>query len=127
MAKRNRQFGDWGERLAERYLSGRGYEVLSRNFQRRCGEIDLICRKDDSLHFVEVKTRTLRSVERFGPPQDAVTGAKRRKIIETARTYLSENGSDTDTAWQIDVVSIICTGREEEARINLIENAVGEE
>jgi putative endonuclease len=127
MAKRNRQFGDWGERLAERYLSDKGYEILGRNFQRRCGEIDLICHKDGSLHFVEVKTRTLRSVERFGPPQDAVTTAKRRKLIETALTYLSEKGDDGNTAWQIDVISIVYAGQKEEARLEFIENAVGEE
>ncbi len=127
MAKRNRQFGDWGERLAERYLSGKGYEIIGRNFQRRCGEIDLICQKGGSLHFVEVKTRTLRSVEIFGPPQDAVTGAKRRKLIETALTYLSENGGDGNTDWQIDIAAITCSGQGGKARIDFIENAFGED
>jgi len=47
MPERNKKFGDWGERLAEDFLVKRGYEILERNFRKRCGEIDIICRKED--------------------------------------------------------------------------------
>lgn len=126
MAKHNRQFGEWGERLAEDFLKSAGFEMLGRNFRKRCGEIDLICRKGGALHFVEVKTRTPESVARFGLPQEAVTKTKQRKLIETALTYLAENGSDGNTAWQIDVISVVRRDRGAEPQIDFIENAFGE-
>jgi len=112
--------------LAEEYLRNRKYEILHRNFQKKYGEIDLVCRKGKKFHFVEVKTRTLWSVRKFGLPEDAVTKAKQRKIIETALAFLAENGSGENTDWQIDVISIVYSSKERTAKINLIENAFGE-
>lgn len=126
MPKQNRKFGDWGEKLAEDFLQRKGYEILDRNFQKRCGEIDLICRKDDVLHFVEVKTRTEASTLKFGPPAEAVTKTKQQKIIQTAFTYLSEKNYGGKINWQIDVVSIVYYKKDQKARISLIENAFGE-
>jgi len=126
MPKRNRKFGDWGERLAEDFLRRHGYEILDKNYQKRCGEIDLICQKDDTLHFVEVKTRTIASTQVFGPPEEAVTRAKQRKIIQTAFTFLAEKDYGRNKNWQIDVISIIYYKTDRKASINFIQNAFGE-
>lgn len=126
MPKRNRKFGDWGERLAEDFLRRHGYEILDKNYQKRCGEIDLICQKDDILHFVEVKTRTIASTQVFGPPEEAVTRAKQRKIIQTAFTFLAEKDYERNKNWQIDVISIIYYKTDRKASINFIQNAFGE-
>src|SRR5262252_1369405 len=67
--------GALGETLACRYLKRNGYKVLFRNFRGRSGgEIDIVCRDDDTLVFVEVKTR---GGEDFGRPLVAVDRAKR--------------------------------------------------
>lgn len=126
MTKSTRQFGNWGEHLAEKYLEERGFEILDRNFRKPCGEIDLICKKGEALHFIEVKTRNRASVEKFGLPQDAVTKLKQRKLIETAFAYLAESGNAERIAWQMDVVSIIYDRERGKARIGFIENAFGE-
>lgn len=127
MPKQNRKFGDWGERLAQDFLQKRGYEILDRNFQRRCGEIDIVACKDDVLHFIEVKTRTLASIEKFGHPQEAVTGPKQRKIIQTAFEYITEKDCGQNKKWQIDVISIIYSKTDQKAKISFIANAFGEE
>lgn len=126
MPRRNRKFGDWGESLAEDFLRRHGYEILDKNYQKRCGEIDLICQKDDTLHFVEVKTRTIASTQVFGPPEEAVTRAKQRKIIQTAFTFLAEKDYGRNKNWQIDVISIIYYKTDRKASINFIQNAFGE-
>ena len=126
MPKKNRQFGDWGEKLAENFLRAKGYEILEKNFQKRCGEIDLICRKDDTLHFVEVKTRTEASIRKFGSPEEAVTKTKQQKIIQTALTFLAEKNHAGNINWQTDVISVVYCGKDKKARINFIENAFGE-
>lgn len=126
MPKQNRKFGDWGEKLAEDFLLRKEYEILDRNFQKRCGEIDLICRKDDVLHFVEVKTRTEASTQRFGLPEEAVTKKKQQRIIQTAFTYLSEKNYGGKINWQIDVVSIVYYKKDQKAKIKFIKSAFGE-
>src|SRR5947208_8424569 len=48
--------GARGERLARRYLKRNGYKVLFCNFRGRTGgEIDVVCRDNDTLVFVEVR------------------------------------------------------------------------
>lgn len=126
MPKQNRKFGDWGEKLAEDFLRRHKYEILDRNFQKRCGEIDLICWKDDVLHFVEVKTRTEASTQRFGLPEEAVTKKKQQRIIQTAFTYLSEKNYGGKINWQIDVVSIVYYKKDQKAKIKFIKSAFGE-
>src|SRR5499427_2382305 len=62
--------GALGEKLACRYLKRNGYKILFRNFRGRSGgEIDVVCREDDTLVFVEVKTR---ASEGFGRPIEAI-------------------------------------------------------
>src|ERR1700737_3394607 len=61
--------GFLGEKLAGRFLRKNGYKILYRNFRGRSGgEIDIVCRDDDTLVFVEVKTRAR---EDFGRPIEA--------------------------------------------------------
>lgn len=103
------------EKIAEKYLLDKGYEILGKNFYCRMGEIDIIASKCGRLHFVEVKGR--KNVER-GYPREAVTTAKQRRIIKAAQYYLLLKNSD-ELPCQFDVIEII-TGNKE---INHIENA----
>lgn len=123
MPKQNRKFGNWGESLAEDFLRKRNYEILERNFQKQCGEIDIIAKRENILHFVEVKTRTISSVEKFGLPEEAVSRIKQQKIIQTAFSYLYANNYPGNTDWQIDVISIIRSNEKGTVQIRLINNA----
>ncbi|WP_168236858.1 YraN family protein, partial [Campylobacter fetus] len=49
-------FGFKGENMAAKYLVSQGFEILEKNFHSKFGEIDIIAKKDDVLHFVEVKS-----------------------------------------------------------------------
>jgi putative endonuclease len=59
----NKSSGTWGEDLALRYLTRRGYRLVERNYRKRRGEIDLIVRTEKTLGFVEVKLRCSRASE----------------------------------------------------------------
>ena len=50
--------GKIGEDLAVSYLFAEGYAILDRNFRSHSGEIDIVCEKNGTVYFVEVKTRT---------------------------------------------------------------------
>lgn len=59
------RFGDWGERVAIRFLTQKGYTICTRNAQFRGGEIDIIAwhkkvHFGNTLCFIEVKTRASR-------------------------------------------------------------------
>ncbi|NWG00465.1 MAG: YraN family protein [Thermoanaerobaculaceae bacterium] len=77
----------WGERLAELWLRAKGYRIVARNWRCALGELDLVCADGQVLVFVEVKTR--RSME-AGRPEEAVTGAKQRRLVRLAQAYLGE-------------------------------------
>ena len=95
--------GAWGEELALRYLTQRGYKLVERNYRTRYGELDLILRHEDTLVFVEVKLR--RGVG-FGDPLEAVTPRKQAAVRTLAERYLSERKPDFD-AIRFDVVGIL--------------------
>jgi putative endonuclease len=95
--------GRRGEEAAYFYLRGLGYTMVARNFRSpRCrGEIDLIGWEDDTLCFVEVKTRTTRDVK---PGEASVDRHKRREVAAVAREYLRR--FPPSCQWRFDVVSV---------------------
>lgn len=81
---RHLDVGRRGEEKAEKFLSRRGYRVLSRRFLAHRGEIDLVCRLGDRVVMVEVKTR---STDAFGTPAEAVGPRKLRALRAAAAEY----------------------------------------
>ena len=63
MLLNNKNIGDLGEYLVERYLLKNKYEIVEKNWRRKGGEIDLICKKDYKLYFFEVKSMLKKSEE----------------------------------------------------------------
>lgn len=99
-----KKLGRWGEKRCEKFLRAKGFKTLTRNFSCTAGEIDLIMvDPDSSLVFVEVKTRT---DERFGPPEQAVTHSKRKKLAKTARHFIAAHDID-DRPFRFDIVAIV--------------------
>ncbi|MBQ9847158.1 MAG: YraN family protein [Clostridia bacterium] len=99
--------GSNGESYAAEYLQNKGYEIITRNFSSRFGEIDIVCKKDNFIVFVEVKTRGRKALV---SGREAVTTGKQKKIIKTALIYLSAKGI-TNLQPRFDVVEIMITER----------------
>jgi putative endonuclease len=97
-----RALGDRGEQAAADFLVGSGMRIVERKFRCRGGEVDLIARDGADLVFVEVKTR---STGEFGEGSEAVTAAKRRRILRAAALYLSARDSLSQPC-RFDVVSV---------------------
>jgi putative endonuclease len=107
-----------GERAAELALSRAGLTVLERRFRVKLGEIDLIAERGPLLVFVEVKTR---SGTTYGPPAEAVTAAKQRRIAQVAELYLQRRGW-TRRPCRFDVVQVFA-GPEGVERVDHLEDA----
>jgi putative endonuclease len=96
------KLGKIGEQLAVSYLHKHGYRIVQQNFKARYGEIDIICTKENTLIFVEVKTRI---GEKFGKPEESVTPRKLREVIQTAQFYVQTHDR-LPQALRIDVIAI---------------------
>ena len=105
----NQELGEFGEKLAKKFLEERDYKIICQNFRCKQGEIDIIAKDQFGIMvFVEVKTRT--SLE-FGNPAEAVNQEKIRHIIKTARYYLQMNKL-SDSSIRFDIIEVfICKGR----------------
>jgi putative endonuclease len=114
------RLGKWGERTAASYLTGRGYLILDNNCRTPYGEIDLITRIDNTIVFVEVKTR---ASQILGMPEISVSARKRMHMIQSAEYYIQQHPAAACT-WRIDVIAIQRTSSEEAPSIMHFENAV---
>jgi len=97
--------GRKGERLAEKYLTDKKFNILKKNWHYHHKEVDIIAEKNGVLIFVEVKTR---STNYFGEPFESVTQKKQEFLIEAANGYLEDNGLDKEV--RFDVISIVISG-----------------
>ena len=104
--------------MAQKFLEKNKYEIIKKNyFAGKSGEIDLIAKKENILHFVEVKARTNKS---FGWPEESVSKTKLKKIVLCAQDYLLKN--ELDNLWQIDVVAVCLNLKSRQAKLWLIKN-----
>lgn len=104
--KRNRSLGARGEQAAARFLERRGYEILERNWCCHAGEADIIAKDEDTIVFVEVKTRKRCD---HGFPSEAVTPQKRNRYEKIALAYLADY-DQVDYPVRFDVISIVVIG-----------------
>lgn len=128
MSKNTKEIGDIGEGVACKFLVKLGFSVVERNYSKKWGEIDIIARKGDFWHFVEVKAvtrETLSDVSREMDyaPEEKVHPKKLEKIARTAETYLIEKGID-DGDWCIDVVAVFLDMSRREAKCRMVENVL---
>ena len=101
MAKHN-ILGKKGEDIAARFLSGKGYRIIERNWRTGRDEIDIIAYDKETLVIVEVKTR---STDYFGEPEEAVTMQKQKFLVRAAEVFV--NQKEIDSEIRFDIISII--------------------
>jgi putative endonuclease len=80
-----RQTGTLAENSAAAFLESQGFTIVTRNFLRRVGELDVVARAGDLLLVVEVRTR---ASDRFGGAAASVSRAKQRRITATTALFL---------------------------------------
>ena len=124
----SKQLGNFGEKIACRYLEQKGYKILARNYVKELsavlkGEIDVIAKKDGIISFIEVKTSKDFPGAGFSP-EDRVNFSKQRQIIKIAQMWLGEKKIPLDSKWQIDVVALRIDLVFGKAKIRHFENAV---
>lgn len=102
--KHNKILGAQGEQIAAQFLEKEGYKILERNFRySRFSEIDIIAKDNDTIVFVEVKTR---STTNFGHPFEAVNHKKLINIFKAGLAFL-KNTKEHYKRYRIDIISVL--------------------
>jgi len=117
MSAATQDFGELGERIAERWLRRQGWRVVQRRFRTGHRDIDLVVERDDLVVFVEVKAR--RGAE-FGDPVEAVNWNKQRQLVRSASVWIDRHGRPSES-YRFDVVGVLVEG--ERVRVRHVANA----
>lgn len=119
--------GQIGEDLASKHLKSLGFSIMDRNFLRPFGEIDIIAKKGNNLHFVEVKTVTVsddvpRGTDAY-EPEDNVHSWKLARLNKTIQSYLLEKGIDEDkNDYQLDLITVYLDKGQKLIKIEYLDN-----
>ncbi|MCA9771957.1 MAG: YraN family protein [Myxococcales bacterium] len=111
--------GGRGEDLAARYLKGRGFRILDRNWRGVTGEIDLVARDRGELVFVEVKSAHGDEID----PLEQMTRAKRRRLVRAAEDYLRRMRRPLPARFDVVLVDF----RVDPPRVEHLRDAFGDE
>lgn len=120
------KIGQMGEDIATKFLVKHGFEVILRNYRKKYGEIDVICKKGNKIHFVEVKTASRSHVSHETNdehrPEDNVHEKKLKRIGRTIEAYLFEFESTAE--WEFDVITVTLNNTDKTARVSLMSDVI---
>lgn len=121
-----RKLGDIGENIAYDFLKRRGFEIIERNYLRKWGEIDIVTKKLDVIHFIEVKSVSSENVTHATSdsyrPEDNMHPWKLKRLSRAMQTYLLDRKLDCD--FQLDLVTVKIDEQNRKARVEIIENII---
>ncbi|MBI4114674.1 MAG: YraN family protein [Candidatus Niyogibacteria bacterium] len=121
-----RKLGDLGERIFVKHLVKHRYEILDRNYQKKWGEIDVVAKKDDVIHFFEVKTmklgfEKLESGDYYNPEEN-VHYYKQKRLARAIQIYLVQKKIPENQECQVDVAAVFLDFRRRRARIRITQD-----
>ena len=97
-----KEIGEFGENAAANLLIEKGYKILERNYRVGHLEVDIIALKDNTIAFVEVKTR---SVDFIVSPSEAVSIRKQSLIIKAADGYVCQFNRQENA--RFDIINVL--------------------
>ena len=103
MATHN-ELGKWGEDCAADYLQRMDYTIVARDWKSGHRDIDIITMDEETLVFVEVKTRRNRA---FVEPETAVDYHKRRNLQGAINHYVKYFHVNHDI--RFDIITVVGT------------------
>ncbi len=98
--------GQAAEQAALEHLQCRKLKLVTRNFNVRGGEIDLVMLDGTTLVFVEVRLRSSDRVSAF----ESVNTAKQHRLIHAAQCFLAAHPEHAARPCRFDVVGIRASG-----------------
>lgn len=123
-----RATGRLGEEIAANFLTRLGFTILKRNYWKPWGEIDLVAKKGDNYHFVEVKSVSRenkadvsREIGSYRP-EEQVHPEKLKRLSRAVETYMADVPGEPE--YQIDVVAVFLNHAERKAYCKLYQQVL---
>jgi putative endonuclease len=100
------RLGRWGEKIGINYLREHNYQIISRNYRKKWGELDIVAfdRKSKEIVFLEVKTiNRLKTIGLL--PEEELTSEKILKLKRIILSFLNQYHLE-DKPWRFDFLAI---------------------
>ena len=138
----NDNIGKLGEDIACRFLEQKGFKIIDRNYRKKWGEIDIVAKQGQKLHFVEVKSvsREIASNQKIAvtrenlfkendlwQPEDAVHPKKITRMRRVIQSYLGDfrnQDISRETEWVFDIIALFIDPKTKIAKIRFRENVL---
>lgn len=126
MAAHN-ETGKRGEDIALLFLVEHGFALIERNYQRTCGEIDLVMRRQGRVHFIEVKAVSYETKQALHTnvsrgtfrPEHHVHRKKKQRLGRIIAHWVLVHGYEGE--YQCDIASVRMVPQETYATVEMIE------
>jgi len=100
------KIGDKGEELAVKFLKNNGFSILDTNYLKPWGEIDIVGLKNNVIHFIEVKTVSIKNGNKDDyDPLFNIGKNKKIRLRRVIQTYLKDKQKE-DFDYQVDAISV---------------------
>jgi putative endonuclease len=123
----SQKIGELGESLACNFLIKHNYSILERNYTRKWGEIDIIAVNKDKIYFIEVKSKSVGSLDfvshETNRPEDNMHPQKLKRLRRVVETYLI-NKRQGSIDWQFDLLVVYLDIEKRLARVKVVDNII---
>ena len=130
----SQKIGELGEEVACTFLMKHGYLILERNYTKKWGEIDIVAQKDERKYFIEVKSRSVSSLDYitqnqggqgsyYVRPEDNMHPWKMKRLRRVVETYLISHKLG-HIEWQFDLFVVYLDLDRRTARVRVIDNVI---
>ncbi len=129
------KLGELGEDIACKFLKKQGFSVFERNYTKKWGEIDIVAKREGTLHFIEVKsvscekgwvsvTHETSGIGDQYRPEDNMHGLKAKRLARTIETSILEKNLAEDVIWQFDLATVYIGQGTKEGRVEMLEDVI---
>ncbi len=124
----SQKIGELGEDVACKFLVKHDFNILERNYTKKWGEIDIIAQKGDKRYFIEVKSKSVSSLdyvtyETANRPEENMHPWKLKRLRRVVETYLISKRLGYIN-WQFDLLVVYLDIEKRLARVKMVENVV---
>ena len=126
---KSQKIGELGENVACKFLMKHGFSVIERNYTRKWGEIDIIAEKNNITYFIEVKSKSVSSLDfakskdETSRPEENMHVWKMKRLRRVVETYLI-NKRLGSIDWQFDLLIVYLDIEKRLARVKVVDNII---
>lgn len=129
MLTHKQKIGKIGENIAVKHIVKHNFKLIQRNYRKKWGELDIVAKKDNILHFIEVKSVSCETLDKnvsyeTSLPEDNIHYWKRKRLSRVIQSYLMEKNVSYETEWQIDALVVFINLKSMKAKIRFTENII---